>query len=86
MQDASYYSIIERADNGRFLAWIPDLPGITAVGLTEDAVIRELSHIVRQRVRDMILAGKPVPRARAAEDLPQGCTTNRLHRLLLIIG
>ena len=36
MLDGCYYSLIERAEDGRFLGWIPDLPGATASGRTED--------------------------------------------------
>jgi len=41
--DASYYSMVERATDGRFVAWVPDLPGISVSGETEEEVIRTLS-------------------------------------------
>jgi predicted RNase H-like HicB family nuclease len=48
MSNACYYSLIEREDDGRFVAWVPDLPGVTATGLTEEEVLRGLSRSARQ--------------------------------------
>jgi len=31
---------IEREDDGRFLASVPDLPGVMAYGTTQDAAVR----------------------------------------------
>jgi len=84
--DASYYSMVERANDGRFVAWVPDLPGISISGETEEEVIRTLSQTIRQCVRDMIVDGRPVPKARPADELPRSAPGRRLHRLLLIIG
>ncbi len=86
MLDASYYSLIERADDGRYVAWVPDLPGISIAGDTEEEVICALSQTVRQCVRDMIITGKPVPKARSVDELQRGSVERRVHRLLLIIG
>jgi predicted RNase H-like HicB family nuclease len=84
--DASYYSVVERAADGRFVAWVPDLPGLSITGDTEAEVIRALSQTIRQCVRDMIIEGTPIPKARSAEELPGATPGRRLHRLLLIIG
>ena len=88
--DASYYSVVEQAADGRFAAWVPDLPGLSITGDSEAEVIRALSQTIRQCVRDMIIDGKPVPKPRALEELPSatsgGMPGRRLHRLLLIIG
>jgi predicted RNase H-like HicB family nuclease len=84
MLDASYYSVIERGEDGRFFAWVPDLPGIRVTGQTEAQVIRALSQQIRQCVRDKILSGAPVPAARSADQLPP--VGGRIRRLLLIVG
>jgi predicted RNase H-like HicB family nuclease len=86
MTDASYYSLIERAEDGRFVAWVPDLPEITITGDTEEEVIRALSLTVRQSVREMIINGIPVPLARPVDELPRGSAKRQVHRLLLLIG
>ena len=84
--DASYYSVVERAADGRFRAWVPDLPGVSISGETEAEVIRALSQTIRQCVRTMIIDGKPVPKARSIDELSGCAAGRRLHRMLLVIG
>lgn len=84
--DACYYSIIERAENGRFAAWVPDLPGVTADGPTEEEVLRSVFREARERLRRLIVSGEPVPPARSADQLPHPCGSRQFRRLLLIIS
>ena len=86
MLDASYYSVVERAQDGRFIAWVPDLPGISISGDTEEEVIRALSQTIRQCVRGLIVDGRPVPKARSIDELPRANAGRHLHRMLLVIG
>jgi predicted RNase H-like HicB family nuclease len=84
MPDACYYALIEREDDGGFVGWIPDLPGIVASGRTEDDALHGLSARARQCLHEMIMTGQPFPLARPVEELPAEPTTYR--RLLLIFG
>lgn len=84
--DASYYSLIERAEDGHFEAWIPDLPGVTASGNTEDEVLHLLSRCTRECLRNLILSGTPVPRPRPVEELPRRNGQRPFRQLLIIIG
>ncbi|MGD9886261.1 MAG: type II toxin-antitoxin system HicB family antitoxin [Reyranella sp.] len=86
MVDACYYSLIERADDGRFVGWIPDLPGVTAAGYTEDETLRALSRNTRLHLGKLVQSGQPLPTPRPADELP--CSRGRriLRRLLLIVG
>ena len=86
MLDASYYSFIERTKDGRFTAWVPDLPGEAITGDTEEEVIRMLSQTIRQCVREMVISGKPVPKASPIDQLSHGSGEHQVHRLLLMIG
>ncbi len=86
MLDASYYSLIERTKDGRFTAWVPDLPGVAITGDTEEEVIRTLSQTVRQCVREMVINGEPVPKARPIDQLSCASGERQIHRLLLLIG
>lgn len=86
MLDVCYYSLIERADDGRFVGWVPDLPGATASGRTEDEVVHQLSENTRQHLHDLLMSGRPPPPARPAEQLPASDGRQEIRRLLLIIG
>jgi predicted RNase H-like HicB family nuclease len=52
---------VEREDDGRILASVPDLPGVMAYGETEDAAIRKVKTIALQVLADMIESGEEVP-------------------------
>jgi predicted RNase H-like HicB family nuclease len=86
MPDGCYYSLIEREEDGRFVGWVPDLPGIEAFGPTEDEVLHKLSGLARQCLHNLIMTGQPLPVARAADELPAGRDARSQRRLLLIIS
>src|SRR5207245_11033432 len=52
---------IGREEDGRFLASVPDLPGVMAHGETEGAAVRKFKSIARQILADMIESGEEVP-------------------------
>ncbi|MGA2117631.1 MAG: type II toxin-antitoxin system HicB family antitoxin [Bryobacteraceae bacterium] len=52
---------IEREDDGRFLASVPDLPGVMAYGATEDAAVRKVKSIALQVLAEMIESGDDIP-------------------------
>ena len=84
MPDACYYSLIDRQDDGGFVAWVPDLPGVMACGRTEDEVVRRLFSDAQECLRNMVMTGQPLPVARPVGELPEDPSTYR--RLLLILG
>lgn len=84
--DACYYSIIERGEGGHFWGWVPDLPGVSADGLTEQEVVDQLARSMRECLRNLIVTGEPVPRPRPPEELPRRNVARELRRLLLIIS
>lgn len=45
---------VEREEDGRVLASVPDLPGVMAYGSTEDEAIRKVKAIALQVVADMM--------------------------------
>jgi predicted RNase H-like HicB family nuclease len=81
--DTCYYSIIERTEQGGFAAWVPDLPGVTAGGTTEEEVLRGVFRGARERLRSLVMSGTPLPRARPMEELPH---SQHVRRLLLILS
>jgi predicted RNase H-like HicB family nuclease len=52
---------IEREDDGRLLASVPDLPGVMAYGATPDEAVRKVKVIALQVLADMIESGEEVP-------------------------
>ena len=52
---------VEREDDGRILASVPDLPGVMAYGSTADEAVRKVKSIALQVLADMIESGEDVP-------------------------
>lgn len=52
--------IIERAEDGGFGAWTPDLPGVVALGDTEDAALDEMRAAVEFHLDGLSEDGLPV--------------------------
>jgi predicted RNase H-like HicB family nuclease len=52
---------IEREEDGRFLASVPDLPGVMGYGQTEELAVRKAKTIALQVLADMIECGEEVP-------------------------
>lgn len=52
---------LEREEDGRFLASVPDLPGVMAYGSGEEEAVRKVKAIALQVLADMIESGEDVP-------------------------
>lgn len=52
---------IEREEDGRFLASVPELPGVMAYGAIEAEAVRKVKAIALQVLADMIESGEDVP-------------------------
>lgn len=57
----TYAVIIERADDGGYGAWSPDLPGCVALGATEDEALAEMRKAVAFHLDGLREDGQPVP-------------------------
>jgi predicted RNase H-like HicB family nuclease len=53
--------VIEREEDGRFLASVPQLPGVMAYGDTEESALRKVKAIALQILADMIESGEDLP-------------------------
>ncbi|MEV6526323.1 type II toxin-antitoxin system HicB family antitoxin [Longispora sp. NPDC051575] len=58
---SSYVILIERADDGGFGAWCPDLPGCVALGDTYDECVTEMREAVAFHLAGLRDAGEPIP-------------------------
>ena len=52
---------IEREDDGRILASVPDLPGVMAYGESEEGAVRKVKSIALQVLAEMIESGEDIP-------------------------
>ena len=52
---------IDREEDGRILASVPDIPGVMAYGSTEEEAVRKVKSIALQVLADMIESGEDVP-------------------------
>jgi predicted RNase H-like HicB family nuclease len=52
---------IEREEDGRILASVPDLPGVMAYGAAEEEAVRKVKSIALQVLADRIENGEAVP-------------------------
>ena len=52
---------LDREEDGRILASVPDLPGVMAYGTSEDEAVRKVKSIALQVLAAMIESGEAVP-------------------------
>ncbi len=52
---------IERETDGRWLAAVPELPGVMAYGATQEEAVRKAKVVALQILADMIANGEDVP-------------------------
>jgi predicted RNase H-like HicB family nuclease len=52
---------LEREEDGRFLASVPELPGVMAYADTQEAALRKVKAIALQVLADMLESGEEVP-------------------------
>jgi predicted RNase H-like HicB family nuclease len=57
-----YAVAIERADDGGYGAWCPDLPGRVALADTEPAVLEEMRRAIEFHLAGLREDGQPIPR------------------------
>lgn len=52
---------VEREEDGRILASVPELPGVMAYAVTKEEAIRKVKFIAHQVLSDMIANGEVLP-------------------------
>ncbi|HEX9343510.1 MAG TPA: type II toxin-antitoxin system HicB family antitoxin [Actinomycetota bacterium] len=57
----TYLVVIERAEDGGYGAWAPDLPGCVAIGETLEECERQMQEAVAFHVEGLRLEGEAVP-------------------------
>ena len=57
----SYAVVIERADDGGYGVWCPDLPGVVALADTEEELLREMRRAIELHLAGLREDGQPIP-------------------------
>ena len=57
----SYLIVIERADDGGFGAWAPDLPGCVALGDTIEDAEQQMREAIAFHLEGLRDQGEPIP-------------------------
>lgn len=63
---SEYIVIFERAEDGGWGAYLPDLPGVVALGSSRDEVSERIHEAVAAYVEEMAALGQPLPEPVAA--------------------
>ncbi len=63
---------IEREEDGRFLASVPDLPGVMAYGDTQESALRKPKTIALQALAEMMESGEELPQPLQLMPFPAG--------------
>jgi predicted RNase H-like HicB family nuclease len=61
IETPAYLNVIERADDGGYGAWAPDLPGCVALGETVEEAERQMREAVAFHIEGLRQHGEPVP-------------------------
>jgi predicted RNase H-like HicB family nuclease len=57
----SYAVVIERAEDGGYGAWCPDLPGVVALADTEEELLDEMRQAIELHLTGLREDGQPIP-------------------------
>jgi predicted RNase H-like HicB family nuclease len=63
---SEYVVIFERAEDGGWGAYLPDLPGVVALGSSRDDVAARIKEAVEAYAREQAELGRPLPAPVAA--------------------
>jgi predicted RNase H-like HicB family nuclease len=58
---SEYVVVFERAEDGGWGAYLPDLPGVVALGSTRDEVSERIHKAVDAYAQEMAALGQPLP-------------------------
>ena len=63
---SEYVVVFERADDGGWGAYLPDLPGVVALGATREEVSARIKEAVDAYAAELSAQGQPLPEPGAA--------------------
>lgn len=63
-----YLVVLEKSETG-FSAYVPDLPGCVAAGVTKGEVVRLIQEAIEFHIEGLKAAGEPVPAPSSQSEL-----------------
>jgi predicted RNase H-like HicB family nuclease len=78
-----YWAMIDRENDGRFIASIPDLGGLAAYGHSDKDAVAHVTELASQHVRAAIDDGRPVPPRRQCSEMPSYVRSKEVGRVII---
>lgn len=83
MSEYWYVSVVERNNEGRFFAHIPDLPGVTAAGASPAEALAMVAEIGADHAQDYVENGHVLPPPRDLTEVPHDPEVKEFGRALV---
>jgi predicted RNase H-like HicB family nuclease len=83
MYRVSYWAMIDREDDGRFIASIPDLGDLAAYGDTDKDAVAHVTDLAGERVRAAVDDGQSVPPRRQFAEMPSHIRSKEVGRAMI---
>src|SRR5437899_991813 len=77
-----YWAMIDRENDGRFVASIPDLWDVAGYGATDKAAVAHVTDLASERVRAAVDDGQAVPRRRQFSEMPTHIRSKEVGRAI----
>ena len=78
-----YWAMIDRENDGRFIASIPDLGELAAYGHSDKDAVAHVTELANQHVRASIDDGRPIPPRRHFSDMPSHIRSKEVGRAMI---
>jgi len=78
-----YWATIDRENDGRFIATIPDLGDLAAYGESDKAAVAHVTDLARDRVQSAVETGQTAPPRRHFADMPSSVHAKGIGRAII---
>jgi predicted RNase H-like HicB family nuclease len=78
-----YWAMIDRENDGRFIASIPDLRDLAAYGDTDKNAVAHVTDLAAERARAAVDDGQPVPPRRQCSEMSSYVRSKEVGRALI---
>jgi len=78
-----YWAMIDRENDGRFIASIPDLGDLAAYGATDKDAVAHVTDLASEHVRAAVDDGQQVPHRRHFSEMPSHVRSKEIGRAII---